>query len=137
MVCATAELFSDHVTLYNDDLPSPRSFNAELDRWIHRWSVIDPTERPKTILLALKECPPEYYPNIRALLEMFVVLPVSVAECERSFSALKRLKTPLRSLIGQDRLVGLSLMYIHSEICISPEVLAQRFLAQPNRRVVK
>ena len=73
MVCATAELFSDHVTLYNDDLPSPRSFNAELDRWIHRWSVVDPAERLKTILLALKECPPEYYPNIRALLDMFVV----------------------------------------------------------------
>ena len=62
---------------------------------------------------------------------MFVVLPVSVAECERSISTLERLKAYLRATMGQERLNGLALLNIH---LVSPEQLAQLFMDSPSRR---
>ena len=70
-------------------------------------------------------------------MQIFVVLPVSVAECERSFSTLKRLKIYLRSTMGQERLVGLALMSIHRDIRLSPEQLAEQFMQQPRRRITE
>ena len=70
-------------------------------------------------------------------MQIFVVLPVSVAECERSFSTLKRLKTYLRSTMGQERLVGLALMSIHRDIRLSPEELVEQFMQQQKRRIIE
>ncbi|VVC44459.1 HAT, C-terminal dimerisation domain [Cinara cedri] len=48
---------------------------------------------------------------------MFMTLPVSTANGERSFSTLHRLKTYLRNSSGQIRLNGLALLkYIHHDI---------------------
>ena len=74
---------------------------------------------------------------MHVLLQISAVLPVSVAEFERSFSNLKRLKTYLRSTMGQERLVGLALMSIHRDIQLSSEELAEQFMQQPNRRTVE
>lgn len=49
------------------------------------------------------------FPNILNLLVIFLTVPVTNAECERSFSCLKRLKTWLRSTIGQTRLYSLAI----------------------------
>ena len=49
------------------------------------------------------------FPNILILLVIFLTVPVTSAECERSFSCLKRLKTWLRSTIGQSRLSSLAI----------------------------
>ncbi len=40
------------------------------------------------------------YPNIYTLLELYALIPVSVAGAERSFSTLKLIKTYLRNRIG-------------------------------------
>ena len=37
------------------------------------------------------------YPNFSKLAQIFLKLPVSTADCERAFSAMKRIKTGLRS----------------------------------------
>lgn len=52
------------------------------------------------------------FPNVLTLLEIFFTIPVSNASGERSFSALKRIKTYLRSTISQERLDALSLIHI-------------------------
>ena len=44
------------------------------------------------------------YPNILVLLKLLMVLPASSCSAERSFSALRRLKTWLRSTMTQKRL---------------------------------
>ena len=85
----------------------------------------------------MQECEQEFYPNIRKLLQVFAVLLVSVAECERCFSVLKRLKTYLRSTMAEERLVGLTLIDMHHDMCPSAEVLAEKFMARPSRRVIK
>ncbi|XP_028044471.1 zinc finger MYM-type protein 1-like, partial [Rhopalosiphum maidis] len=57
-------------------------------------------------------------------------LPISVATAERSFSTLRRLKTWLRSTIGEERLNGLALLHIHKDIPIDIENIITRFAEQ-------
>ncbi|XP_078493200.1 zinc finger MYM-type protein 1-like [Ciona intestinalis] len=54
-------------------------------------------------------------PNIRSALTLYIVIPATTCEAERSFSALRRLKTYLRSTQTQVRLNNLALMHIHRD----------------------
>jgi hypothetical protein len=76
----------------------------------------------------------EVFPNITTLMKIFATLPVSTATAERSFSTLRRLKTYLRTSMGEDRLNGLALMSIHRNIAgnIDPLDVIDR-LAKPRR----
>ena len=49
------------------------------------------------------------------LLKLIVVCPVTIADVERSFSSLRRLKTWLRSTMSQERLTHVALCSIHKE----------------------
>ena len=75
------------------------------------------------------------YPNIANLLTIILTLPVTNAEAERSFSALKRLKTYLRNTISEDRLNGLALLTVHNERHVSVDHVINRF-AIDNRRLL-
>ena len=55
-------------------------------------------------------------PELSKLMKIFAVLPISSCEAERSFSTLRRLKTYLRSNMGQNRLSSLALMNIERTI---------------------
>ena len=55
-------------------------------------------------------------PELSKVLKIYSVLPISSCEAERSFSALKRLKTYLRSKMGQNRLSSLALMHLERNI---------------------
>lgn len=57
------------------------------------------------------------------LLRVLVTLPVSVATAERSFSALRRLKTWLRAHMSETRLTSLTLLYI----VVNTEKVIERF----------
>ena len=50
---------------------------------------------------------------MKILLSVLLTVPVTNAEAERSFSAVKRLKSYLRSTINQERLNGLALLAVH------------------------
>lgn len=63
------------------------------------------------VLSAAKEM--QTFPNMTVLLQLIATLPVTTATKERSFSALKYLKTYLRSTMNQTRLNGLALLYVH------------------------
>ena len=56
------------------------------------------------------------FKQVTHTIELCLSLPVSAASSERSFSALKRLKTWLRSTMTQKRLTHTSLMHVHQEI---------------------
>lgn len=47
---------------------------------------------------------------------MALALPISSATCERSFSALRKIKTWLRITMGQERLTDLSILYIEKDL---------------------
>ena len=54
--------------------------------------------------------------EVCTVLKLVLVMPASNATSERSFSALRRVKTYLRSTMGQERLNNLMLLHIHKEL---------------------
>ncbi|XP_072375593.1 zinc finger MYM-type protein 1-like [Diabrotica undecimpunctata] len=56
------------------------------------------------------------FPNVCIALLIFCCLPVYVAQAERSFSVLSRIKNCLRSTMGQQRLSDLGLLRIESKL---------------------
>lgn len=56
------------------------------------------------------------FPNIVIMLRIFCTLPVTVAEAERSFSTLSRVKNVFRSTMCQDRLTSLGTLAIEARL---------------------
>ncbi|KAL4104805.1 hypothetical protein QTP88_020081 [Uroleucon formosanum] len=56
------------------------------------------------------------YLNVYKLLQVALILTISSATCERSFSALRKIKSLLRVSMGQDRLTDLSILYIEKDL---------------------
>ncbi|RXM32747.1 52 kDa repressor of the inhibitor of the protein kinase [Acipenser ruthenus] len=57
-----------------------------------------------------------FYPNIHCLLKITATIPVTTASAERSFRCLRRLKSYLRSTMGQDRLSGLAMLNLSATV---------------------
>lgn len=83
----------------------------------------------------LKMCDKDIFPIINLSLHLITVMPVSVSSAERSFSALKRLKTYLRSTMSQERLVGLALLHFYREREIDYDAVLNRFASQKKRKL--
>lgn len=94
---------------------------GEIRMWQEKWKRLKAADKsiPLTYQEALNDCDAELYPVVDGLLRILGTLPVSVASAERSFSCLKRLKTWLRSTMGQERLTGLALLYMNRDISVS------------------
>ena len=80
-------------------------------------------DAPSTVVSTLVEVEQSIFPNIAHLLTLLSVLPVTSCEAERSISALRPLKTYMRSSMSQERLTGLALMHVHIDIQVSVERL--------------
>nr|CAH7732109.1 unnamed protein product [Callosobruchus chinensis] len=57
----------------------------------------------------------ETFPNSYKLMQIALTLPISSSSCERSFSAMRRIKNWLRSSMGQNRFSYLALANIEGE----------------------
>ena len=55
------------------------------------------------------------YSEVVTLLKLILVSPAANATSERTFSAMRRLKTYLRSTMGQARLNSLMMLHVHKE----------------------
>ena len=73
-------------------------------------------DRPSTLLyfVVLLEPSKEVFHELFRLCKISVVTPVSSASCERSFSALKLIKTHLRITVVDDRLSHLGILSVES-----------------------
>ena len=111
---------------------SENEFVAELERWKFSWKSA--TEPPETSIDALNQCDAGFYPRIYQLLQIFATLPATSASAERSFSAMRRIKTYLRSTMSEERFCGLAQMNIHRDIEVDPEVIVQTFATSKERR---
>jgi len=110
------------------DMPSMRCFASEYDRWYAKWQL-DPTAGGKVYGFtdAMSSAHPDLFPNIRTVLHVSATRPSCTATNERCFSALKRLKTYLRSTMLQDRLTGLAMLHIHHDIPVPVDVIIDQF----------
>ena len=95
----------------------------------------------ESITDVFKELSPlkEAFPTLLRLLQIALTICVSSAFCERSFSALKRIKTYLRSTMHEERLVNLAVLSVEQEISqtLNLENVFDKFSTQDkNRRIV-
>ena len=106
-------------------------------KWVYRWQseFVEDTS-PSTFIESLLSCNSDVYPSISVLLEIGSILPVSTATVERSFSTLRRLKTYLRNSISEDRLNGLALMSVYSEMTIDIDSVINRFASSKSRKLL-
>ncbi|XP_025197074.1 uncharacterized protein LOC112595901 [Melanaphis sacchari] len=77
------------------------------------------------------------YPNIYKLLQVALTLPISSATCERSFSAMRRIKTWMRSTMVENRFNDLSILNIEKDLAkkISNNDIVNAF-SNKNRYIV-
>ena len=73
------------------------------------------------------------FPNIYCSLKILGTIPVTTYECERSISSLRRLKTYLRSTMGEERLNGLAALYVHNNIPVDLEKIIDNFARKRSR----
>ncbi|XP_076898707.1 uncharacterized protein LOC143552339 [Bidens hawaiensis] len=78
-----------------------------------------------------------FFPNVVNAYRVLLTIPVTVASAERSFSKLKLLKTYMRSTMSQERLNGLALISIESDVLesINYQDLIEGFASKNARRV--
>ena len=76
------------------------------------------TAKPSNLKDTLNVTNEELYPSISTVLLILYTMPASTATTERSFSALRRLKTYLRTTMMQDRLTSLAVLHVHKDIDI-------------------
>ena len=124
----------DLAAFYQNDLPSSDNLDMEFVCWQTKWDDHDGDlpSRPKETLVWYE---PTYFPNVHTLLRIICTLPVTSCSCERSISGLKRLKTYLRSTMGQERLNGLAMMHFHYEVDIDHNAVLDIFARRHPRRM--
>lgn len=79
------------------------------------------------------------FPKVEELTKLLLVNPASSASAERSFSSLRRLKTYLRSTIGQMRLNNVAVCHVHKHILDEidqTEIMRQYVQFKPNRQAI-
>ena len=121
---AESDSLSNMVTFYSEDLDS---FETVAEEWSQWKSLVDQLKlnsdlkvasvTPSKMMVILKENKFESsFPNVYVILRIYLTIPVTNCTGERSFSHMKRIKSALRSTMGQDRLNSLTIMSIESEI---------------------
>lgn len=89
--------------------------DAEIEIWYKMWMDKKLTEeelRDLNVSEFIKEavC---FFPKTKKALLILLAQPCTTSTVEHSFSSLRRIKTWLRSTIGEDRLIGLAMMSVH------------------------
>ena len=127
------ESFSLFADPFKDDFPCPKVLEAELDLWETYW-LESKDCLPDNISSTLKRIPVNGFNNIKVSRRILGTSPVTTYTCERSFSAMRRLKTYARSTMVSERLNGIALMHVHQEIFPDVEKVIDLFSTK-NRRL--
>lgn len=112
----------------------------EVELWYSLWRNKD-LPLPELEKLELAEVVKEaatFFPSIEEALTIALTLPCTTSSVERSFSTLRRVKTWLRSTMGQERLRRLCLLSSHREMVSSRGMdfekdVLNRFAENPRR----
>lgn len=140
VLCSTSD---DHMTEldsvieeYKDELPNYEVIDQELRFWKQKYQTASEKARPSTLAEAIKECNEHRYPNLFVLLKIAATLPVTSAECERTFSVMRRLRTWMRSSMStEQRLSSLAIMNIHRDHFVDYGIVAQKFFELHPRKI--
>ena len=95
---------------------------------------------PELATTAMRTSVPEVrrlFGQVEVLLRLLLVVPGTSCEAERSFSALRRLKTWLRSTMTQRRLNSTAVCHVHQKYIdeIDSRTLLNEFVSGVDRRI--
>ena len=96
------EIMADLIGLYHSDLSNADIVDQELLLWKNKWSSTSVESRPSLFAESVKKCDEKRFPNVFVLLKIRCTLPVTSYECDRSFSAMRRLRNWLRRSMKTD-----------------------------------
>ena len=98
---------------------------------------MDPNVTPQTLVETLDHANSQFYPGVYVALVTLLTYPVSTCTAERSFSSLKlkRLKSPLRSTMTDERLSSLAILHIHKHKNVDIDRLVTEFARLKGRRL--
>jgi hypothetical protein len=79
----------------------------------------------------------DMFREVKTFLELFLLLPVTSAAAERSFSGLRRLKTFLRTSMSQELLNSLAILHVHKRLTRELDVIkaAKEFVGRSQYRL--
>ena len=92
--------------------------NSEIDLWESYWKCYNGAI-PDEIRTTVKTSSFPRFQNIQMALKILATMPVTSCSCERTLSAMCRLKDYITSTMNNDGLNGLELMHIHRYIILS------------------
>ena len=113
---------------YSKFIEREENLDVEADKWTTFYNKVPVESRPQDICSALAACDPNYFPAINRILVIFCTTPFGSVACERSFSALRRLKLWTRASMSEDRLSSLAMLQVHrnTELIPKPELIYSR-----------
>jgi hypothetical protein len=78
----------------------------------------------------------EVFSEISKLVKLFLVIPASSATAEKSFSAMRRLKTYLRPTMTNERLHSIMILHTHNDMLddVDDNAIMDEFVCNENRK---
>ena len=120
---------------YGEDMQmSLDEFKREVTRWRHRW-LLSEEGSPQSLVETLDYANAELYPGIYLAIKTLLTYPVTTCVAERSFSGMKRLKTPLRSTMFDERLSSLAVLHVHKHKKVDVDQVISEFAGKKDRRL--
>lgn len=111
------------------------SLKTELQLFHLRYKVKCLKDAKDVLVSMAKEVRDLFY-NVEVLVRLMLVCPASSCEAERSFSALRKLKTYLRSTMTQKRLNHVAVCYVHKTLLdkLDDRNVAKKFICNCEAR---
>ena len=114
-----------HCFYWNIHVDKSHDFVYEVERWDIRWALVD--DKPERLLDTLHATNRDLNTRLYSISSTLLTMPASSATSERSFSAMRRVKSYLRSTMGDERLSNLSLMHIHRHVQVDLDMIIDDF----------
>jgi hypothetical protein len=98
-----------------------------------RWAI--EVQNPRSLSETLAELDSFLYSTIGRMLLTLLTMPISTTASERSFSAMRRIKTYLHSTMKHERLSSIGILHIHRSKRVNIEGIIDEFAGVANRRL--
>jgi len=133
------EIDNDTKTEYLNDLPYPNDLPQEVNRWVAKCICCN-LQFVNTLAVSISYADADLYLNVHVILNLKLLLTLPVGSCayQRSFSALRCLKTWCRATLTEDRLCWLAMLHVHRNDTVgqvNPEAVLKRWDSSGNREI--
>ena len=98
-----------------------------------RWAI--EVQKPRSLSETLVELDSFLYSTIGRMLLTLLTMPVSTAASERSLSAMRIIKTNMRSTMKKERLSSIGILHIHRSKRVKIDGIIDAFAGAANRRL--